>query len=101
MVDVVRSTIVARDVAHVRDVVAMVVANTKVHMIKNRMNIDYDGEETGGYRDVNMQLSFYEMEGTPFAGFVFELQVHLEAILAMKCDEGHKLYVKVRNLHGD
>jgi len=101
LVDVVRSTIVATDVAKVHEVVTKVMATTTIHVIKNRLSLDYDGEDTAGYRDVQMQISFGEMEGSPFAGFVFELQVHLVPILALKSDYGHKLYIKLRNLRGD
>ena len=63
--------------------------------------MDYDGNATSGYRDINIQHSFSELDCTAFQGFVFELQIHLRDVLALKSDKGHKLYIKLRNLKGD
>jgi len=101
VLDIVRSTVVTETVKEALDVLEVVLANSIVHVIKNRFDIDYDGSDTAGYRDINLQLSFPETNGSEFEGFVFELQIHLRPILDLKNDEGHKRYIKVRNLRGD
>jgi len=101
LTDMVRSSIVCFSISHVIDVFSVVAENSTIHVIKNRFSLQYDGLSTHGYRDVNLQLSFPETEGTAFDGFVFELQLHLKDILALKDDNGHKLYIALRNLIGD
>ena len=82
---------------HVLDVVLF---NARVHIIKNRFSPDYDAKDTYGYRDLSLQLSLHELEGTLHDGFVSELQMHLKCISQLKQDSGHKLYVQLRNLVG-
>merc|ERR1712187_277900 len=95
--DIVRSTIVCEAVEDVRRVLQFALENAHIHIIKNRFDLNYSGDDTGGYRDLNVQLSFPELKGTAFDGFVFELQIHLEDILQRKHAEGHKRYVALRN----
>ena len=83
------------------EILQLVLADAIVYIIKNRMDIDYNGHETAGYRDVNLQIGFPETDGTVFEGFVFELQIHLKAVIDMKTDFGHKRYIALRNLRGD
>ena len=72
-----------------------------VFIIKNRYDLELDSRATAGYRDINMQLSFEELHGTPYDGYVFELQIILQSYLGIKSDEGHKRYITCRNLRGD
>jgi len=101
LLDLVRSSIVVDTIDEAMDVLELVLADAIVHTIKNRMDVDYDGNETAGYRDLNVQVGFQETDGTVFEGFVFELQIHLRAVIDMKTDFGHKRYVALRNLRGD
>merc|ERR1712224_1144449 len=82
--DMVRSTIICKTVKGLQCTLEFVMKSANVHSIKNRFDMSYDGGLTGGYRDLNIQLSFSELEGTAFYGFVFELQIHLTAILQHK-----------------
>ena len=75
--------------------------DARVHLTKNRVDTCYDANATAGYRDVNLQLSCARLDGTDFEGFIFELQIHVEAILRLKNAEGHKRYLVLRNLRGD
>ena len=68
---------------------------------RNRLDPGYSGDATGGYRDLNLQLTFPELKGTLFTGFIFELQITLSKFLQLKSAEGHKRYVVCRNLRGD
>jgi len=101
VLDFVRSCLVATTVSQTTRAVNFVLMCAIVHTIKNRYDPDYDGEATGGYRDINLQLSFRELDGTPFEGYVFELQIILSLFLEVKSDEGHRRYVLCRNLRGD
>jgi hypothetical protein len=99
--DIVRSTIICNTICEVQRVLDYVIKNSVVHTIKNRFDLNYSGDDTGGYRDMNMQLSFADLDGTAFQGFVFELQVHFKGILERKHAEGHRRYVVLRNIKGD
>ena len=101
LLDIVRSSIVVATVTEAKAVLQLVLSKAKVHMIKNRLDPSYDGKETGGYRDINVQLSLLELTGTPFESLVFELQIILQGILAVKTNEGHKRYITCRDLRGD
>lgn len=101
LLDILRSTIVVDRVCEAHRVLNVAIANSTVHDIKNRFDVDYTAEETNGYRDLNLHLSFPETVGTPFEGFVFELQIHLRVIFDFKTDEGHRRYIELRNLRGD
>ena len=74
--------------------------DARVHLIKNRFDTCYEANATAGCRDMNLQLSFAKLDGTDFEGFIFELQIHVEAILKLKSAEGHKRYIVLRNLRG-
>merc|ERR1712107_341465 len=58
VLDLVRATIVVDNISEIILVVGLVTAEAIVHTIKNRFAPDYNCEQTGGYRDVNMHLSF-------------------------------------------
>merc|ERR1712232_832099 len=100
VLDLVRSTIVADRISEVRQVLEMVSSEASVHLIKNRFDSNADAKDTFGYRDVNVQLSFEQLEHTSWAGFVFELQIQLKSILNIKSAEGHRAYIRCRNLSG-
>lgn len=106
VLDFVRSTVIVDTAAEAKHVLEFVMKQVTVHTIKNRYNPDYSGEETAGYRDINMQLSFEDMkgrieDGERLDGFVFELQIIMSGFLAIKSNEGHKRYILCRNLRGD
>jgi len=101
VLDFVRASLVTETVADAVRVLRFVVDNASVHTIKNRYSLKYDAKSTGGYRDLNLQLTFKQLEGTPFEGFVVELQIILAEFLKVKSDEGHRRYIACRNLRGD
>ena len=101
MLDFVRSTLVVENVQQAIQALHFVLANGVVHTVKNRYDPAYDGMATAGYRDINMQISFAELDGTPFSGYVFELQIIIASFLEVKSDDGHKRYILCRNLRGD
>jgi hypothetical protein len=99
--DLVRSTIVVETIEQAQEVAEIVLHDATVYTIKNRFDLTYDGCATAGYRDLNLQIGFPEMDDTLFEGFVFELQIHLRAVIEMKTEFGHKRYIALRNLRGD
>jgi len=100
VLDFVRSTLIVNSINEATLVLKFVLDEVDVTVVKNRFDPAYDGKETFGYRDINMQLSFPEFRDTPWHGYILELQIHLKDILAIKSDEGHKKYIQVRNLSG-
>lgn len=101
VLDFVRSSLIVDTVAEAKKALEFALDQAKVHALKNRYDPSYDGKVTAGYRDINLQLSFPEMEGTGFSGYIFELQIILATFLEVKSDEGHKRYILCRNLRGD
>lgn len=100
VLDYVRSTLIVNSISEANAVLQFVLAETVVFVVKNRFDPIYDGLETFGYRDINMQLTFPEFEGTPWDGYIIELQIHLKQILDIKSDDGHTKYIEVRNMSG-
>jgi len=50
---------------------------------------------------MNLQLSFDELNCTPYEGFVFELQIVLAGFNKIKFEGQHQKYIECRNLRGD
>lgn len=96
--DIVRSTILANDVKQVREVLQVEIGEADVNIIKNRFDVSYDAQDSGGYRDVNVLFSWPEFKGTPFEGFIFELQIILRGFAEIKHGYGHEAYQVARNL---
>merc|ERR1712194_383183 len=84
LTDVVRSTIICSSMHQVRQTAEVVLNDTQVHVVKNRLSTRYNGGDTYGYRDLSLQLSFPELGETEYAGLVFELQIHLAEVFALK-----------------
>ena len=67
--------------------------------VKNRLRSSYDGRESAGYRNVALSLIYVD-DTTMRLGVdahICELQLGLEAIDALKNEDGHKNYVRWRN----
>ena len=99
--DLVRSTIAADTVEQVHAAFRVIMANANVHLVKNRFDPEFDGKATMGYRDLHLQLTLDDSRNTPYEDFVFEVQIHLKDLLALKSNSGHECYIKLRNLIGD
>lgn len=84
VLDIVRSTIISSSIKEAHHVLKVVLGNSNVHVIKNRLDTAFDSKRTAGYRDLNWQTTFPEAVGTPFEGFVCELQIHLKVISELK-----------------
>ena len=101
VLDVVRSSLIVETARQAKEALELLQERAVVHLVKNRYDLSYDGSATAGYRDINMQISFKELEDTPFCSMVFELQIIFASFLEIKSDEGHARYIYCRNLRGD
>lgn len=101
VLDLVRATIIVDTVREAKQALELVLKEADVFVVKCRYDLDYNGKATNGYRDINLQLSFHELQGTRFDGFVFELQIILSAFFKIKSEGQHEKYIECRNLRGD
>mmetsp|Transcript_42142 Transcript_42142/g.98176 ORF Transcript_42142/g.98176 Transcript_42142/m.98176 type:complete len:544 (-) Transcript_42142:95-1726(-) len=77
--------------------------NVKVERIKNRMGMGYDTSETGGYRDVCVNLRVVNKESVGLGSdlHVCEVQLLLVQFAHLKSTKGHQRYVASRNVSGN
>lgn len=70
--------------------------------IKNRLRIRYDSKDSGGYRDVAMNLRLVQTEAVQLGVHmhVVELQLILREFYSLKSNEGHARYRRFRDLRG-
>jgi len=101
VLDLVRASIIVDTVEDARKALELVMREARVFVVKCRYDLDFDSAETNGYRDINMQLSFDELKGTRFEGFVFELQIIIAEFFKIKCEGQHEKYIECRNLRGN
>lgn len=99
LLDISRSCIICSSVAQLRMVLQLINQDENVTILryKNRLDPTYDGRATAGYRDLSLNLKFTQ-ETEEEEGLVFEVQLLLEAMYAVKTDEGHANYRKFRDL---
>jgi len=71
-----------------------------IRKIKNRFARSYDSSKSAGYRDICLvlQLRTPETRASGTDRHLCELQLHIEDMLAVKTDEGHRRYVQWRNM---
>eukprot|EP00927_Polykrikos_kofoidii_P040685 TRINITY_DN34732_c0_g1_i1.p1 TRINITY_DN34732_c0_g1~~TRINITY_DN34732_c0_g1_i1.p1 ORF type:complete len:519 (-),score=34.94 TRINITY_DN34732_c0_g1_i1:47-1603(-) len=104
LLDVARSCIVFESVTQLLACLKIVVADSNVCRIKNRLDPSFDAlKENCGYRDVlvNIQFPVPGGVGGQFQrSHVGELQLILHAMYSLKSDGGHKRYIEYRNMCG-
>mmetsp|Transcript_36495 Transcript_36495/g.73212 ORF Transcript_36495/g.73212 Transcript_36495/m.73212 type:complete len:217 (-) Transcript_36495:47-697(-) len=103
--DLCRESIVFSEIRDLRMCLACIRQDPAVKFVrvKNRLASAYDASATAGYRDVALNLRFDD-ECTRRLGVslhVCELQLILKCFMDMKTENGHKLYVKFRDLRGE
>jgi len=100
--DLVRATLVFESFQSLLDGLKMIASDdaARVERIKNRFDSAYDATQSAGYRDVSivMRIRTAESRAAGTDKHLCELQLQLAPILAVKSDEGHKKYVKWRNI---
>merc|ERR1712023_305095 len=100
ILDLVRASLVCNSIKEAVLALEYVMENSRVLTINNRFDLDCDASDTGGYRDVNVKLTFDIMEGTDFEGFIFECRIALASFLSIQSAEGHARSIRCRNLLG-
>ena len=95
--DLRRASIVCPTVAAILEMLKLlsVTEGIDILRVKNRFSRDYSVKESGGYRDLQLNI---RAEGT---ALIWELQIHLEAIEELKTSSGrsgHARYVVFRGM---
>jgi hypothetical protein len=105
LVDVCRQAVVFDDLASLAACLERVAADreARVCRVKNRMDPAYDPALSMGYRDValNLRLSTPETRRLGCELHVCELQLLLRPFALLKTEEGHRRYVRFRNIRGE
>ena len=105
LVDVCRQAIVFDDLAGLAACLDWIAADQEVRVcrVKNRMSPAYDPALSMGYRDValNLRLSTPETRRLGCELHVCELQLLLRPFAVLRTEEGHRRYVRFRNIRGE
>ena len=97
LLDILRSSIVLEDISSVLHCLTILAESEEVEIvrIKNRFDRRYDSTASAGYWDLSMNLKLRD------TGFIVELQLHLQCMIAIKSNDGHRRYVKFRDSQAD
>ena len=106
LLDVCRESVVFKSLRDLSTCLAAMAADSDVALlrVKNRFDPAYDSASSGGYRDVQVCLSFTSAAAAVRLGLdrhVCEVQLLLRATAELKSDAGHRHYVECRNLRAD
>ena len=105
LLDVCRQAIAFEGMQDMADCLNAIGSDPEVRIvrIKNRYTPGYDAAQSGGYRDVLLNLQICTPEALLFGveAHVCELQLILWQFAALKTKDGHSHYVAVRNLRAD
>ena len=105
LVDVCRQAIAFDGLGDLAACLQAIAADGDVELVrvKNRYDPDYDGGQSGGYRDVCLNLRFRTAAAARLGvdAHVCEVQLMLRAVAELKTAEGHALYVAARGLRAD
>eukprot|EP00285_Hemiselmis_virescens_P004899 CAMPEP_0173413846 /NCGR_PEP_ID=MMETSP1356-20130122/83005_1 /TAXON_ID=77927 ORGANISM="Hemiselmis virescens, Strain PCC157" /NCGR_SAMPLE_ID=MMETSP1356 /ASSEMBLY_ACC=CAM_ASM_000847 /LENGTH=234 /DNA_ID=CAMNT_0014375939 /DNA_START=67 /DNA_END=771 /DNA_ORIENTATION=+ len=104
LLDISRNFLVFKDIKDLAKCFDIIAAdeNVQINRVKNRMSASYNSSESGGYRDVCINLSVVNKEAE-FLGcelHICEIQLLLEEFAQIKTADGHKRYVQARNSRG-
>jgi len=104
LLDISRNAIVFENMTHLTNALGIIVTdeNVRVERLKNRLSPDYDSAETGGYRDVCINLRVVSKESESYGAelHISEVQLMLKEFADLKTGEGHRRYVLARNTKG-
>ena len=105
VLDVVRQSIVFKSVQDLMSCFSIIAADHEVEVIRirNRYDINYDSNMSGGYRDVNINLRIKSPLAAQLSveAHVCEVQLLLQSVAELKNGAGHKNYVIWRNLRAE
>mmetsp|Transcript_17254 Transcript_17254/g.41547 ORF Transcript_17254/g.41547 Transcript_17254/m.41547 type:complete len:590 (-) Transcript_17254:133-1902(-) len=104
LLDISRNCLVFQNMSDLTNCLGLIITddNVRVERLKNRMSPDFDTSETGGYRDVCINLKVVNKEAGSLGAelAVCEVQLMLESFARLKTKEGHHRYVLSRNSRG-
>jgi hypothetical protein len=104
LLDISRNLIVFDNMSDLTMALGIIVTdeNVRVERLKNRLSKDYDSEETGGYRDVCINLRVINKQAFALGAelHMCEVQLILKDFANLRSKEGHRRYVRARNLSG-
>ena len=94
LTDLARMTLVCTTLAAARGVLEAMASDSAIQimLIKNRLMLEYDASDTGGYRDMLINVRCLA------TGHIFEVQITLEAFYKIKSSGGHVSYRMARLL---
>jgi len=103
--DLCRSTIVFASVHDLRSCLDSILKDRDLEIIriKNRLALDYNSHISCGYRDVGICLRIRKELTDKYAidQHICELQLVLEQFAKLKTDDGHKNYIRYRDLRAE
>jgi len=101
LLDISRYCLVFENMSNLTNCLGLIITddNVRVERLKNRMSPDFDTSETGGYRDVCINLKVVNKVAQSLGAelAICEVQLLLESFAHLKTAEGHQRYVHVRN----
>mmetsp|Transcript_34016 Transcript_34016/g.79456 ORF Transcript_34016/g.79456 Transcript_34016/m.79456 type:complete len:1594 (-) Transcript_34016:73-4854(-) len=101
LLDISRNCLVFQNMSDLTNCLGLIITddNVRVERLKNRMSPDFDTSETGGYRDVCINLKVVNKVAQSLGAelAICEVQLLLESFAHLKTAEGHQRYVHVRN----
>uniref|UniRef100_A0A7S1ECE9 Uncharacterized protein n=4 Tax=Hemiselmis andersenii TaxID=464988 RepID=A0A7S1ECE9_HEMAN len=104
LLDVARGCIVFESLAQLTNCLGVMItdSNVRVERIKNRLDIEYDSDESAGYRDVCINLRVINKTAQALGAelHVCEVQLLTLEFAKLKTADGHKRYVQSRNDRG-
>ena len=106
--DLARTSLIFSTLEDLAECLKVIASDQELELIvvsddKMRFSMDYDESRSGGYRDVQLsgRLKSQTARSLELHNHIFEIQLHLEDVYALKSDGGHKIYMRARNLRGD
>jgi len=103
--DLVRATLVFDDLSSLAACLQGICSDDtfQIHRIKNRFDDNYPATISGGYRDVCLVVSL-RTKATKHLGVdstPAEVQLAHKQVFELKSNDGHRRYIRARNLRGD
>lgn len=105
LLDVCRQMLVFAELGHLKACLQAIEHDEEILVlrVKNRLDPGYDGSQTGGFRNlsVNLQIVSPEALALGLEGHVCELQLVMDNFARAMSEDGHRRYVLFRNARGE
>eukprot|EP00960_Hanusia_phi_P073965 768128-Hanusia_phi.AAC.3 len=101
LMDIVRYALIFEDICELSRAVDILLEDPHIEVmrVKNRLSLGYNPKESGGYRDlcINIRISNEETKQFCVSGFRCELQLVLKSFMELRSEKGHKNYRAFRD----